>query len=85
MPAVMPKKKPANRRTFEGAFAARLRDLRLKADMSPQDLVAALAKQGIDMSYPSVLSWENGHRLPNVKVVFALAKVYGLKPAEVIG
>lgn len=85
MTNAMAKKKPANKKTPEGRFAARLLELRKSRDWSPQDLCNALKKQGVDMVYPSVLSWENGHRLPNMKVVFALAKVYGLPPAEIVG
>ena len=60
--------------TYEGRFAARLKELREKAKLSPEQVAAAL---GVKLRI--IYCYEDGTHAPHVSTYPALAELYKLK------
>ena len=63
--------------TYEGRFAARLKELREKAKLTPEQVAEALG-----MNLSSIYHWESGTRAPNIGDLPAVAKVLKLKKTK---
>jgi len=78
-----PARKEPDTGTYSGRFAVRLRKLREKAGLTPQEVADAL---GVDLS--AVYHWESGRsaptiaNLPNIAEVLKLKKTRDLFPNE---
>lgn len=69
-----PARKEPNMETYSGRFAARLKELRLKAKVTPEEVAAALG-----VSVRTVYSWESARSFPNVDLLPRIAEVLRLK------
>lgn len=65
--------------SLEVGFGKVLRELRLKTDLSQEQLAL---ETGYDRTYVSLL--ERGLRQPTLKTLFAFAKTLGIKPSKMI-
>ena len=63
-----------NKTTYSGRFAARLRSLRERADLTIEDMVA---KTGFPQR--TIYRWEAGYRMPPVDAYPILAEALGVK------
>lgn len=64
--------------TFEGRFAARLRQLRDRKKWLVDDVCNALAERGHDIQPSTVFGWEGGRRQPKLTLLPVLAEIYGV-------
>ena len=69
-----PVRKEPNMETYSGRFAARLRELREKANLSQAE-----AAESIGVSQNTVSRWETGDRQPNLEQFPKIAEAYRLK------
>jgi transcriptional regulator with XRE-family HTH domain len=65
--------------TYAGRFAARLRELRIAADLKPADVAAE-----IGVSPTTVYNWETGISAPSVEILERLAPLYGLQSPRLL-
>lgn len=65
--------------TYAGRCAARLRTLREKAGLTPQEVAKKVQAAGIRASDRAVYRWEIGNSTPPLKAFPILAELYGLK------
>jgi transcriptional regulator with XRE-family HTH domain len=82
----MPKKKRMSRQrkevdtsTYEGRFAVRLKTLREKAGLTPEQVAETL-----ETSATSVYRWEAGLRQPQIADLPRIADALGVKPRTLI-
>ena len=61
-------------------FSRRLKDARLAASLTQDELAKAL-----DVSKSTISMWENGKRIPSVDVTFPLSKVLRVSPGYFTG
>jgi len=61
-------------------FARRLKEARLSASLTQDELAKAL-----DVSKSTISMWENGNRIPSVDIVFPLARVLKQPPGYFTG
>lgn len=69
-----PARKEPNMETYSGRFAARLKELRLKAKLTPEEVAEAL-----DVSTRTIYSWESARSFPNVDLLPRIAETLKLK------
>ncbi|MBP3532563.1 MAG: helix-turn-helix transcriptional regulator [Thermoguttaceae bacterium] len=69
-----PARKELDMDTYSGRFAARLKELRLKAKLTPEEVAEAL-----DVSTRTVYSWESARSFPNVDLLPRIAETLKLK------
>ena len=69
-----PARKEPDLSTYAGRFAARLRKLRLKAGLTPEQ-----AAEAIGVTATSVYQWESAMNLPRTSKFPEIAKTYKLK------
>ena len=69
-----PARKEPDLKTYAGRFAARLRDLRINAKLTPEQVAETL---GVAKS--AVYFWEAGRNFPQIAKFEELAKLYKLK------
>jgi len=74
-----PARKEPDTETYAGRVAARLRMLREKAGLTPQEVAD---KMGVTIY--TVYSWERGHTFPQVEQLLLLANVLGLKSTRTL-
>ena len=72
-------RKEVDTSTFEGRFAMRLRTLREKAGLTPEDVAGA-----IGTSATSVYRWEAGLRQPQISDLPKIAETLGVKARTLI-
>lgn len=63
------------------AFAARLRDLREKADLTLAELAARVVPP---MQAQAVARYEGGGRVPTLALLYRLAAALGVKPCDLL-
>lgn len=61
-------------------FARRLKEARLAASLTQDELAKAL-----DVSKSTISMWENGNRIPSVDVAFPLARILKVSPGYFTG
>lgn len=66
-----PARKEPDQTTYSGRFAVRLRSLREKAKLSPEQVSEALS-----VSLAAIYHWESGRSRPDVEYYPILAKLY---------
>ncbi len=64
--------------TYSGRFAARLRELREKTNMTGQQMAEAIREAGYELGERSYYNWESGKSEPPLDVLPVLAKLFGL-------
>ena len=69
-----PARKEPDLKTYAGRFAARLRDLRINAKLTPEQVAETL---GVTMD--NIYRWERGASFPPVTRFPEIAKLYRLK------
>ncbi len=65
--------------TYAGRCAARLRDLRHKAHLSPDEVATTLG-----ISVNTIYHWERGHSEPKFEMLDQLATLYGLRSPRLV-
>ncbi|MCA9198913.1 MAG: helix-turn-helix transcriptional regulator [Planctomycetales bacterium] len=60
--------------TYRGRCAARLRELRLKSGLTPEDVAHATG-----VTVTTVYHWERGHSEPKQNILPTLAQIFSLK------
>ncbi len=68
-----PARKPPDTSTYSGRFAVRLRMLREKAGLTPEQVAEAL-----DVSPNAVYRWESDLNFPRISLFPKLAELYGI-------
>ena len=63
--------------TYEGRFAARLKELREKAKLSPEQ-----AAEEIGVSFVTLYDWEAGRKIPALQKFPKISAVYKLKKTK---
>lgn len=69
-----PARKEPDLSTYAGRFAVRLRTLREKAKMTPEQVAEKLG-----VSYVTVYSWETGEKMPRIQNLPEIAKALNVK------
>ncbi len=69
-----PARKEPNMETYSGRFAARLKELRLKAKLTPEEVA-----ESVGVSTRTVYSWESARSFPNVELLPKISETLGLK------
>ena len=69
--------KAVNLDVYTGRFAARLRELRLKAKLTPEQ-----AADKLEVAPTTIYGWEAGYRQPRVSDFPKIATVYKIKKAK---
>ena len=64
---------PPDDSTYSGRVAARLKQLRLKAGLTVEEVVEVLAQNGVSVAARTYYSWESGTREPPLNAWPALA------------
>ena len=67
------KRKEVDVSTFEGRFAVRLRKLREKTGMTPEE-----AAEQIGVSFVTLYDWEAGRKIPALQKFPTIAEAYNL-------
>lgn len=86
-PAMGRATKEPNITTYQGRFAARLRELREKRGKSVAEMVDAYRTQGLEVAASTIYGWENATRTPAIEQFPLIAAALGvsvrnLLPAE---
>lgn len=74
-----PAPKVPDESSYSGRFAQRLRQLREKAGMSVEEVVAAMQVEGYAVAARSFYHWEQGRAMPPLKCFPELASALKLK------
>ena len=74
-----PARKEPDTSTYAGRVAVRLRSLREKAGLAPQEVADAMG-----VTLQTVYHWERAHTFPKVEQLQLLASVLGLKSARTL-
>jgi transcriptional regulator with XRE-family HTH domain len=64
---------PPDDSTYSGRVASRLKELRLKAGLTVEEVVEVLASQGVSVAVRTYYSWESGSREPPFNTLPAIA------------
>ncbi len=64
-------------RDFEKRLGARIRQIRKRRKISNSAYRESLARRGVTISEPTLVSWENGGRCPPVGVLPVIAAALG--------
>jgi transcriptional regulator with XRE-family HTH domain len=79
-----PSKLDPDHSSFAGRFAARLRMLREKAKLTPEEAARDISKAGYTVSAPTIYRWEQGNSAPHIEAFPAIAEAYQLKTVRVL-
>jgi len=72
-----PARKQPDTATYSGRFAVRLRTLREKAGLTPEE-----AAQAIGVSFVTLYDWEGGRKIPSLEKFPKIAEIYEIAKAR---
>ena len=75
----MPARKEPDKTTYAGKFAARLRSLREKTGLTPEEFAE---KMGVTVG--TIYHWESAYSFPKVEQLQLLANVLGIKSVKTL-
>ena len=75
----MPARKEPDTRFYAGRLAVRLRSLREKTGLAPEEIAE---KMGVSLA--TVYNWESGYSFPKTEQLLLLANVLGLKSVRML-
>ncbi len=79
MTIMTPARKEPDTKTYSGRFAVRLRTLREKAKLTPEEVAEALG-----VSVHTVYHWESSRRQPQIIDLPRIAEVLGVSKARLV-
>lgn len=83
-----PAPKQPDQSTYSGRFAARLRQLREKAGLSVEEVVALVTRHNdsgrSSPAVPSYYKWEQGSTSPHIDLIPVIARALKLKPRDLL-
>jgi transcriptional regulator with XRE-family HTH domain len=74
-----PARKEPDTRFYSGRLAVRLRSLREKTELTPEEVAE---KMGVSLA--TVYNWESGYSFPNTEQLLLYANVLGLKSVRTL-
>jgi DNA-binding XRE family transcriptional regulator len=73
---------PPDDSTYSGRVASRLKELRVKAGLTVEEMVERLSQRGVNVAVGTYYHWEAGRRDISLNAVPAIASALSLKKAS---